>query len=189
MGLGTGYRGGVSLSVLIGLGTFLDGYDLLNISVVLPFLARLMHLGPEMQGLLGTFTYIGGVFGALVFGVFSDLRGRRVALLSDIIFFLISSLISAFVASPGQLLVLRFLVGFGIGADIVSGPALLSEESPASRRGFLLGLSLIMMPLGGLISALLAYLLFCRGFTTKCPLEDHPWRWCRARGHSNTTQE
>ncbi len=116
MNPGAGYRGGVPLSILIGLGTFLDGYDLLNISIVLPFLTRLMHLSPEMQGLLGTFTYIGGVFGALVFGVFSDLRGRRAALLSDIIFFLISSLISAFVTSPGQLLVLRFLIGFGIGA-------------------------------------------------------------------------
>ncbi len=45
----------------------------------------------------------------------------------------------------------------------MSGPALLSEESPASRRGFLLGISLIMMPLGGLVSALLAYLLFTAG--------------------------
>lgn len=116
-----------------------------------------------MQGLLGTFTYIGGVFGALVFGVFSDLRGRRVALLSDIAFFLVSSLLSAFVTSPEQLLVLRFLIGFGIGADIVSGPALLSEESPTLRRGFLLGISLIMMPLGGLVSALLAYAFFVMG--------------------------
>ncbi|ADY02460.1 major facilitator superfamily protein [Vulcanisaeta moutnovskia 768-28] len=118
-----------------------------------------------MQGLLGTTTYIGGVFGALVFGVFSDLRGRRVALLSDIAFFLISSLLSAFVTSPEQLLVLRFLVGFGIGADIVSGPALLSEESPTPRRGLLLGVSLIMMPLGGLISALLAHVFFTMGLS------------------------
>ena len=163
MGLGTGRRGGIPLAILIGLGTFLDGYDLLNISIVLPFLVHFMHLSPEMQGLLGTFTYIGGVFGALVFGVFSDLRGRRAALLSDIAFFLVSSLLSAFVTSPEQLLVLRFLIGFGIGADIVSGPALLSEESPTLRRGLLLGISLIMMPLGGLISALLAYAFFAMG--------------------------
>lgn len=163
MGLGTGRKGGIPLAILIGLGTFLDGYDLLNISIVLPFLVHFMHLSPEMQGLLGTFTYIGGVFGALVFGVFSDLRGRRTALLSDIAFFLVSSLLSAFVTSPEQLLVLRFLIGFGIGADIVSGPALLSEESPTLRRGFLLGISLIMMPLGGLVSALLAYAFFAMG--------------------------
>ncbi len=114
--------------------------------------------------MLGTTTYIGGVFGALVFGVFSDLRGRRVALLSDISFFLVSSFLSAFVTSPGQLLALRFLVGFGIGADIVSGPALLSEESPTPRRGgLLLGVSLIMMPLGGLVSALLAHVFLTMG--------------------------
>ncbi|GAB6944909.1 MFS transporter [Vulcanisaeta sp. JCM 14467] len=163
--MGTGRRGGIPLAILIGLGTFLDGYDLLNISIVLPFLVHFMHLSPEMQGLLGTFTYIGGVFGALVFGVFSDLRGRRAALLSDIAFFLVSSLLSAFVTSPEQLLVLRFLIGFGIGADIVSGPALLSEESPTLRRGFLLGISLIMMPLGGLVSALLAYVFFAMGLS------------------------
>jgi uncharacterized membrane protein YfcA len=60
---------------------------------------------------------------------------------------------SAFIESPWQLLVPRILIGFGIGADIASGPALLSEVSPTTSRGLLMGLSLIMMPLGGLISA------------------------------------
>jgi len=36
--------------LLAGLGTFLDGYDPLNISVVLPFLSKFMHLSPAMRG-------------------------------------------------------------------------------------------------------------------------------------------
>ncbi|MGC9190089.1 MAG: MFS transporter, partial [Conexivisphaera sp.] len=132
--------------LLVGLGTFLDGYDLLNISVALPLLSKFMHLSPALSGLLGTATYLGGIAGGLAFGLLSDLRGRRNALLADLAFFLIASLLSAFVESPLQLLVLRVLIGFGIGADIASGPALLSEVSPSSSRGLLMGLSLVMMP-------------------------------------------
>jgi len=156
----------VSLPVvvlLVGLGAFLDGYDLLNISVVLPFLSRYMHLSPEMQGILGTATYLGGIAGGLAFGLLSDLRGRRTALLADLAFFLVASLMSAFIESPWQLLALRILIGFGIGADIASGPALLSEVSPAASRGLLMGLSFVMMPLGGLVSAALAYGMFAFG--------------------------
>ncbi|MGC8613941.1 MAG: MFS transporter [Conexivisphaera sp.] len=149
--------------LLVGLGTFLDGYDLLNISVALPLLSKFMHLSPALSGLLGTATYLGGIAGGLAFGLLSDLRGRRNALLADLAFFLIASLLSAFVESPLQLLVLRVLIGFGIGADIASGPALLSEVSPSSSRGLLMGLSLVMMPLGGLVSAALAYGMWASG--------------------------
>ena len=148
------------ITLLVGLGTFLDGYDLLNISVALPFLMKFMKATAAIQGVLGTATYVGGIFGALLFGAFSDLRGRKPALIVDLVFFFIASILSAFVSSAAQLIALRLAIGFGIGADIVSGPALLSEMLPRSRRGAMLGLSLLMMPLGGLASALAAYILY-----------------------------
>ncbi|MCL4344076.1 MAG: MFS transporter [Nitrososphaerota archaeon] len=150
-------------TILVGLGSFLDGYDLLNISIALPFITRTMTIAASMQGMLGTGTYLGGVAGAALFGIFSDLRGRKTALIVDLVFFMAASLISAVISSPAQLLVLRIAIGFGIGADIVSGPALLSELLPIKNRGKLLGTSLLMMPLGGLVSVVAAYFLYNLG--------------------------
>lgn len=153
------------ISLLIGLGTFLDGYDLLNISVAMPFLINTFHLTSAMQGLLGTIVFVGGAVGAIVFGLYSDARGRRSALIVDLVFFFFASLASAFVSSPIQLLILRALIGFGIGADIASAPTLISEIAPKRSRGLLLGLSLLMMPLGGLVSATVAFLAFTSGLS------------------------
>jgi len=154
------------LTFLIGLGTFLDGYDLLNISIAMPFITRTMTVAASIQGMLGTGTYLGGVVGALLFGLISDLRGRRTALIVDLVFFMAASLLSAIVTSPIQLLALRVAIGFGIGADIVSGPALLSELLPVKNRGRLLATSLLMMPLGGLVSAIVAYILYSSGINS-----------------------
>ncbi|MGC9145137.1 MAG: MFS transporter [Nitrososphaeria archaeon] len=153
----------ILMTLLVGLGSFLDGYDLLNVSIALPFLIKTMNITAPAQGMLGTATYLGGVFGALLFGIFSDLRGRRSALIVDLFFFFIASILSAFIHTPFQLLALRFAIGFGIGADIVSGPALLSEMLPKNKRGKMLGISLLMMPLGGLVSVLVAYVLYVSG--------------------------
>jgi putative MFS transporter len=57
-----------------------------------------------VQGMLGTATYLGGVFGAFLFGIFSDLRGRRSALIVDLFFFFIASILSAFIHTPFQFL-------------------------------------------------------------------------------------
>jgi len=156
-------RFAVYMTILVGLGSFLDGYDLLNVSIALPFLIKVMEMAKAVQGILGTATYLGGIFGALVFGMFSDLRGRKPALILDLFFFFIASIASAFVSTPAQLIVLRLAMGFGIGADIVSGPALLSEILPKDKRGTMLGISLLMMPLGGLVSVLVAYVLYISG--------------------------
>jgi putative MFS transporter len=152
-------------TLLVGLGSFLDGYDLLNVSIALPFISKTMIISASMQGLLGTATYLGGIVGAIIFGVFSDLRGRKVALVIDLVFFMLASLLSAVITTPAQLLALRAAIGFGIGADIVSGPALLSELLPKKSRGALLGTSLLMMPLGGLVSVVIAYILYSSGIS------------------------
>jgi len=152
-------------TLLVGLGSFLDGYDLLNVSIALPFISKTMIISASMQGLLGTATYLGGIVGAIIFGVFSDLRGRKVALIIDLVFFMLASLLSAVITAPTQLLTLRAAIGFGIGADIVSGPALLSELLPKKSRGAMLGTSLLMMPLGGLGSVAIAYVLYSSGIS------------------------
>lgn len=152
-------------TLLVGLGSFLDGYDLLNVSIALPFISKTMIISADMQGLLGTVTYLGGIAGAIIFGVFSDLRGRKVALVIDLVFFMLASLLSAVITTSAQLLALRAAIGFGIGADIVSGPALLSELLPKKSRGALLGTSLLMMPLGGLVSVVIAYILYSSGIS------------------------
>ncbi|MEM0097874.1 MAG: MFS transporter [Conexivisphaerales archaeon] len=147
------------LVFLIGFGTFLDGYDLLNISNALPFLKYSIALTSMQIGLIGDITYIGGIAGAALFGLLGDRAGKKFIFMVDLFFFILGALLSSFVTNAAELLALRFIIGVGIGADIVSAPIILADISPSMNRGLLLGLSCTMMAVGGLTSVGLSYLL------------------------------
>ncbi len=147
------------LVFLIGFGTFLDGYDLLNISNALPFLKYSIALTSVQVGLIGDITYIGGIAGAALFGLLGDRAGKKFIFMADLFFFILGALLSSFVTNAAELLALRFIIGVGIGADIVSAPIILADISPSRNRGLLVGLSCTMMAAGGLTSVGLSYLL------------------------------
>jgi putative MFS transporter len=154
----------IAIMVLVGMGSFLDGYDLLNIGNALPFLTHSISVTPLESGLIGTMTYAGGIIGAAIFGAFADLRGKKGIFMVDLFLFLIGSLLSAFVYNALELIILRFFIGVAIGADIVSAPILLSDLSPIIGRGLLLGLSSLLWPIGALTSVGISYLLVLMHF-------------------------
>lgn len=153
----------LSLIILMGIGSFLDGYDLLNIGNALPFLSHSIRVTTLDSALIGDMTFAGGIVGALVLGVFADLRGKKTVFMIDLFFFLIASLLSALVTNALELIILRFLVGIGIGADIVSAPIMLSDLSPKMRRGLILGISSLLWPIGALTSVGISYVLVTTG--------------------------
>ena len=142
---------------LVSLGEFIDGYDLLVMGTALIYLQPLMHLTPQATGLLGASTFLGAMVGLLVFGDMSDRLGRRAIFVANLFFFVVFSILSAFIISVPQLFVARFLVGVGVGMDIPSSTAYLAEVTPAHRRGAILGaLTQITWILGALTSTLIA---------------------------------
>ncbi len=142
---------------LVSLGEFIDGYDLLVMGTALIYLQPQFGLTPEATGLLGASTFLGAMIGLLVFGDLSDRLGRRAIFVMNLAFFVVFSVLSAFVTSVPQLFVARFLVGVGVGMDIPTSTAYLAEITPAHRRGAVLGaLTQITWILGALTSTLIA---------------------------------
>ena len=153
----------ISIMVLVGLGSFLDGYDLLNISNALPFLSSSFTVTPLVKGLIGYVAYGGGIIGAVGFGFFADKIGKRTIFVIDLLFFLLGSLLSAFSTNGYELVAFRLFIGIGIGSDIVTAPILLGDMSPSKRRGILMGTSAAMWPIGALASVGVTYVLVSAG--------------------------
>lgn len=144
-------------AILVALGEFIDGYDLLVMGAALIFLRPAFNLSPSAIGLLGAASFLGAMVGLLLFGDLSDRLGRRAIFVANLIFFVVFSIASAFITSAPQLFITRFLVGFGVGMDIPTSTAYLAEIAPRRQRGALLGaLPQITWILGAMASTLIA---------------------------------
>lgn len=120
---------------LIGAGMFFDGYDLyVGTSVLGATLAgKFSTLAQNAQFV--SFTFIGMTIGALVAGFLGDAYGRRFTYQFNLLLFGIASLGAALAPSMEWLVAARFLMGLGLGAEIVVGYSSLTEFVPPASRG------------------------------------------------------
>ncbi|MCW3002021.1 MAG: transporter [Conexibacter sp.] len=147
------------LTLATAWGAALDGYDLGIISVVLPQIASELAIGPAWAGLIGASTLIGIFMGAPIFGLLTDRFGRHYPFLINIAAFVILGLAQAFVQNAGQLFAVRLLLGLAIGAEYAIGAPMLSEFSPADRRGALGAWLEACWYSGFLVSVIVGYVL------------------------------
>jgi len=95
---------------------------------------------------------LGGVFG----GMLGDRIGRRTALLSSVIAFAGLTFAVATVNSVFLLGLFRFLCGLGLGGAMPNAAALASEYVPRRQRAFAVTLTIVCIPLGGTLAALMS---------------------------------
>jgi MFS transporter, putative metabolite transport protein len=157
--------------ILIALGEFLDGYDLISIAGALLILHGQFHLTPSQTGLLGASAFFGAAVGLLIAGSAADRIGRRLVFVHNFWLFVVLSLVAAAVANYTQLLVVRALLGVAIGADIATSMTFLGEISPRHSRGGWTGaVPQIAWTLGALFSLAIAIVLFELA-------GQEAWRW------------
>ncbi|MDA8192745.1 MAG: MFS transporter [Thermaerobacter sp.] len=123
------------LNILSASGTFLDGYDLAVMGVALPFLVKQFSLGAAMVGILASSVFIGNMLGMMVFGYLTDRIGRRVMYIIDLATFVVFAALTAVSTNIWELMIFRFLLGIGIGADYAISPTLVAEFNPTKKRG------------------------------------------------------
>ena len=111
----------------------------------------------------------GAATGGYFFGVVGDRLGRAKAMTASILCYSVFSLVSSYVQTPGQLLVLRFLTCMGIGGMWPNGIALLSEAWSNVSRPVIAGVMGTAANVGILIFALYTVL------GTEVTAAD--WRW------------
>src|SRR3984957_15334363 len=142
-------------SVLAGM---LDFFDFFLIGFVLAFFVQDWHLTYGQSALILFSSGVAAIPGGIVCGWLGDKIGRRKVLIITILMLSLATGAMALTPEGGwiYLAVMRFIVGFGVvGVAAVDIP-LLQEFVPASKRGWISGLSTGLVPGGGLIAAALS---------------------------------
>jgi putative MFS transporter len=145
-------------------GFFCDGYILGMIGVALALLGPQFGLGPVWTGLIGAAALAGIFIGGLIFGWVTDLVGRQLMYVTDLIVFIVGSVLQFFVEGPLALFVLRLLMGIAIGADY--------ELIPRKQRGSLLACLNAVWTVGFVAAYIVGYFLQNLG--------PDAWRWMLA---------
>ncbi|MGD1067590.1 MAG: MFS transporter [Vulcanimicrobiaceae bacterium] len=124
---------------LIGIGMFFDGFDIyLSASV----LGALVASGFSTLHLNATFvsvTFAGLVIGSFATGFLGDRFGRRFTYQFNLALFGLASIAAGFAPTMPVLILIRFFIGIGLGAEIVVGYGTLTEFVPPAVRGKWLG--------------------------------------------------
>ncbi|KMY49169.1 MFS transporter [Peribacillus loiseleuriae] len=140
-----------------GLGWMFDAMDVGMLSFIVVALQAEWDLTSQQVGWIGSINSIGMVFGAFLFGIMADRVGRKKVFIITLLLFSIGSGLSALVTSLALFLVLRFLIGMGLGGELPVASTLVSESVPAKNRGKVVVLLESFWALGWLIAALISY--------------------------------
>jgi putative MFS transporter len=166
----------VHLRVLTGsgLGWALDAMDVGLISFILASLAVQWNLEPGQTAWIASVGFIGMAIGASLGGLLADRFGRRQVFAVTLLVYGLATGASALVGGLAALLVLRFFVGLGLGAELPVASTYVSEFAPARIRGRLIVILEAFWAVGWTIAALIGYLVI--------PASENGWRWAFALG-------
>ncbi|SNR58725.1 MFS transporter [Blastococcus mobilis] len=157
-----------------GLGWALDAMDVGLISFVMAALAVQWQLSPTELSWIGSIGFAGMALGATLGGLLADRFGRRQVFAITLLIFGLATGAAALSWSVGALLVFRFLIGLGLGAELPVASTLVSEFAPARVRGRVVVLLEAFWAVGWTLSALIGYFVV--------PRSDAGWRWALAIG-------
>ena len=153
-----------------GLGMFTDAYDLFIASMAEPFVRLKFHVSGFEIGAMQAAAPLGAALGAFLVGMFADKFGRKKLMYVNMVAFILVSLLSAMAWDPISFMVLRFLVGFWVGADYPICAAYLAEIAQG-RRGKSVATIRIINALGYPVGALVAYIVI------QIDPSPNAWRW------------
>lgn len=145
-----------SIIVLCFVIALLDGFDTQSIAFIGPAIAEDFGLQATDMTWVITASTVGMCVGAMSLGTFGDRIGRKKTILLALALFGVFSLAGAFAQSLEQIVILRFLIGLGMGGATPALLALTAEYSPKSRRGTFMTLVLLGLPGGALLGGLVA---------------------------------
>ncbi|MGY1719117.1 MFS transporter [Blastococcus sp. SYSU DS0552] len=157
-----------------GIGWALDAMDVGLISFVMTALVAQWGLSNSEVSWIGSIGFVGMALGATLGGLLADRFGRRQVFALTLLVFGVATGAAALSWSVGALLVFRFLIGLGLGAELPVASTLVSEFAPARVRGRVVVLLEAFWAVGWTLAALIGYFVV--------PVGDDGWRWALAIG-------
>ncbi len=120
---------------LVAAGMFFDAFEIYLGAGVLAALVQSGWSDLAQNGVFISSTFAGMMIGAWLAGAFGDRYGRRFSYQLNLLIFGLSSFAAALCPSMNWLIAARFVMGIGLGAEIVVGYVMLTEFAPARQRG------------------------------------------------------
>ncbi|MCZ2403169.1 MFS transporter [Paenarthrobacter sp. Z7-10] len=151
-----------------GVGWALDAFDVGLISFVIAQLSVTWKSDAAALSWVASAGFAGMAIGAAVGGLLADKLGRKQVFALTLLLYGAATGASALAGSVGVLLLLRFIVGLGLGAELPVASTLVSEFAPRRIRGRIVVLE-AFWAVGWVGSALVGYLVI--------PGSPDGWRW------------
>jgi MFS family permease len=166
----------VRVWLLSAMGIMLDGFDFFIVGVAIPLIKVDLDPTPTQIGLISSSAVIGAIFGAATIGRLADRVGRRLVFKIDLGLFVVFALLSALAPNIGLLILFRFLLGVGIGADYPIAASYVAEIAPARLRSRMLVGAFAFQAVGQIMGVVVG-LAILRVYP-----EPNAWRWMFAFG-------
>ena len=157
-----------------GVGWALDAMDVGLVSFVITALIAQWGLTGEEASWIAAVGFAGMAVGASVGGLLADRLGRRSVFAITLLVYGVATGASALVSGLALLLVFRFFVGLGLGAELPVASTYVSEFSPSRMRGRLIVILEAFWAVGWTAAALIGFFVI--------PASDDGWRWAFALG-------
>ncbi|AHB05996.1 MFS transporter [Pandoraea pnomenusa 3kgm] len=152
---------------LISGGALLDAFDVYLAAGVLAALVKSGFSTLELNAAFISATFFGMLIGSALAGYVGDRFGRRYSYQINLAVFGIASLLACFAPNMPTLIVLRFIMGLGLGAELVVAAGTLCEFVPPAYRGRWISLMGLIINSGLLIATSVGYIV----------IPNLGWRW------------
>ena len=169
------YWARVAVLAAASLGLLFDGIELglmpvasLSVSKSLLGEAYTPTLGGDWFARFTAALMLGAAIGGVLLGNLGDRIGRTRAMGISILFYSLFAMLGALARSQEEMLVLRFMVGLGVGGMWPNGMALVSECWSAASRPWVSGV---------MSAGLNAGILLLSQIVRVWPLTPESWRW------------
>lgn len=157
-----------------GAGWAMDAMDVGLISFVMAALIAQWELSNATVSWIVSAGFVGMALGASLGGSLADRVGRRTVFAATLFVYGIATGLAALSWSVGALLVFRFLIGVGLGAELPVASTLVAEFAPARIRGRVVVLLEAFWAVGWIVAALIGRFVI--------PASSAGWRWAFALG-------
>jgi len=157
------------LSLFTGSAWMADAMELMILSIISPQLRCEWHLYTWQEALITTVVFVGMMLSSSMWGSICDSYGRKTGLVICVIWTFYVGFLSSFSPNLIWLLVLRGLVGFGIGG-VPQSVTLYAEFLPLKSRAPCIMLIEVFWAIGSCLEVILALIL----------MPSLGWRWLLA---------
>ena len=144
---------------LISAGAFLDAFDVYLAGGVIAALKKEGFATLTQAATFLSATFLGMLIGAGIAGYLGDRFGRRYSYQFNLALFGFASIAAAFAPTMNLLILCRFVMGVGLGAELVVAAGTLGEFVPPSHRGRWGSIMGMIIGSGLLFATMIGYLV------------------------------